>query len=142
MKTYFLSFALFLVCYLCQAQLSQAEYYRLFETNNPQQYENYLKIHQASKPQPRYQEGYYRNDGTYVQPHYKTQPNQTNWDNYSTLGNTNPYTYEYGTKAPDYSLPAQSYGQGRTIYTGPNGGQYYINSNGNKTYVPKRRSGW
>lgn len=26
----------------------------------------------------------------------------------------------------------------RIIYTGPRGGQYYINSNGNKTYVSKR----
>lgn len=25
----------------------------------------------------------------------------------------------------------------RTIHTGPRGGQYYINSNGNKTYVPR-----
>jgi hypothetical protein len=25
--------------------------------------------------------------------------------------------------------------QGRTIYTGPRGGQYYINGNGNKTYI-------
>lgn len=27
---------------------------------------------------------------------------------------------------------------GETIHTGSRGGQYYINSNGNKTYVPKR----
>ena len=26
---------------------------------------------------------------------------------------------------------------GRTIYTGPRGGKYYINSNGNKTYIKK-----
>jgi PBCV-specific basic adaptor domain len=25
--------------------------------------------------------------------------------------------------------------KGRTIYEGPRGGQYYINSNGNKTYL-------
>lgn len=35
---------------------------------------------------------------------------------------------------PRYSIPS-SYGvPSRTIYTGPRGGQYYINSNGNKTY--------
>lgn len=28
--------------------------------------------------------------------------------------------------------------QGRTILTGPRGGRYYINSKGNKVYVPKR----
>ena len=27
--------------------------------------------------------------------------------------------------------------KGRTIYEGPRGGRYYINSNGNKTYVKK-----
>eukprot|EP00741_Cyanophora_paradoxa_P005787 tig00000113_g5608.t2 len=31
-------------------------------------------------------------------------------------------------------------GGGRTIYTGPRGGQYYINSNGNKTYLQTRFS--
>ena len=33
------------------------------------------------------------------------------------------------------TIPSQSYQSGKTIYTGPRGGQYYINSNGNKTYV-------
>ena len=28
---------------------------------------------------------------------------------------------------------------GRTIYTGPRGGRYYINSNGNKTYIRKKK---
>eukprot|EP00741_Cyanophora_paradoxa_P019660 tig00021137_g18978.t1 len=28
-------------------------------------------------------------------------------------------------------------GGGRTIYTGPRGGQYYINGNGNRTYIPR-----
>ena len=27
--------------------------------------------------------------------------------------------------------------KGRTIYEGPRGGRYYINSNGNKTYIKK-----
>jgi colicin import membrane protein len=31
---------------------------------------------------------------------------------------------------------SSSYG-GRTIYTGPRGGKYYINKNGNKTYIKK-----
>jgi len=37
-----------------------------------------------------------------------------------------------------YSSAAQNYGGGHVIYTGPRGGQYYINDNGNKVYVPKR----
>ena len=87
-----------------------------------------------------YVKGYYRKDGTYVQGHYRSEPNHTNHDNYSTQGNVNPYTGKKGAVARDYSSGASSYGSGRAIYTGPNGGQYYINSNGNKTYVPKRSS--
>lgn len=86
-----------------------------------------------------YQNGYYRSNGTYVQGHYKTQSNGTNRDNYSTYGNTNPYTGKSGSRAQDYSTNANNYGSGHQIQTGPRGGQYYINSNGNKTYVPKRR---
>jgi len=43
-------------------------------------------------------EGYYRSNGTYVQPHYRSSPNQTQRDNYSTYGNQNPYTGQYGTR--------------------------------------------
>lgn len=89
--------------------------------------------------QAQYQRGYTKSNGTYVQSHYKTSPNGTNTDNYSTKGNTNPYTGTKGTRARDYSAGANNYGQGKTIHTGPRGGQYYINSKGNKTYVPKRK---
>jgi len=88
----------------------------------------------------RYQNGYYKQStGTYVQPHYKTNSNSTNHDNYSTNGNTNTYTNSSGYKAKDYSSGANNYGSGQQIQTGSKGGQYYINSNGNKTYVPKRK---
>ena len=87
----------------------------------------------------RYQSGYTRSNGTYVQGHYKTNSNNTNPDNSSTSRNGNTYTGSVGTRAKDYSSSAYNYGSGSTIYTGPRGGQYYINSNGNKTYVPKRR---
>lgn len=91
----------------------------------------------------RYQNGYYKSNGTYVEGHYKTNINNTNWDNFSTRPNNNPYTGSSGTRAKDYSSDAYNYGKGQVIYTGPNGGQYYINSSGNKTYVPKRSSnGW
>lgn len=36
--------------------------------------------------------GYYRKDGTYVQPHHRTSPDHNPYNNYSTPGNTNPYT--------------------------------------------------
>ena len=47
-----------------------------------------------------YTKGYQRRDGSYVQPHYSTTPNATNTDNYSTRGNTNPYTGQQGTVQP------------------------------------------
>lgn len=84
-----------------------------------------------------YQDGYYRN-GTYVQGGYRSNPNSSNHDNYSTSGNYNPYTGSSGSRAADYSSEAYNYGSGQMIYTGPKGGQYYYNSNGNKVYVPKQ----
>ena len=87
----------------------------------------------------RYQNSYTRRDGTVVRGHYRTNANDTNWDNFSTSGNSNPFTGSTGYRAQDYSVGAYNYGSGQTIYQGSRGGQYYINSNGNRTYVPKRR---
>lgn len=87
----------------------------------------------------RYQEGYFKpSTGTYVEPHYKTNNNSTNWDNFSTKGNYNPFNGNPGYKAKDFSIDADNYGKGQNINVGPRGGQYYYNSKGNKTYVPKR----
>lgn len=44
--------------------------------------------------------GYTRSDGTYVAPHYRSSPNSTTSDNYSTRGNVNPYTGTTGTRDP------------------------------------------
>ena len=87
----------------------------------------------------RYQRGYVRKNGTYVTGHYKTQSDRTNHNNFSTISNTNPYTGSRGSRAKDYSSGAYNYGRGKTVHTGSRGGQYYYNSKGNKTYVPKRR---
>jgi len=54
-----------------------------------------------TNPNHVYVEGYYRKDGTYVQGHYRTAPNHTNRDNFSTEGNYNPYTGEAGHVEPD-----------------------------------------
>ena len=86
-----------------------------------------------------YVNGYTKSNGTYVQGHYRSSQNSTNHDNYSTVGNSNPFTGTSGSRAKDFSTGAYNYGSGHTIHTGSRGGQYYINSNGNKTYVPKRR---
>jgi hypothetical protein len=43
---------------------------------------------------------YVRHNGQYVGPHFRTAPNHTKLDNWSTRGNVNPYTGRIGTKAP------------------------------------------
>lgn len=48
----------------------------------------------------RFVRGYHRKNGTYVAPSYRTRANSTRWDNYSTKGNTNPYSGRKGYKSP------------------------------------------
>lgn len=50
-----------------------------------------------------YVNGYYRSNGTYVQPHYRTSPNNTVYDNWSTYPNVNPYTGNVGTRTYNYT---------------------------------------
>jgi len=47
-----------------------------------------------------YVRGYFRSDGTYVQPHFRTNPDGNVWNNWSTQGNINPYTGQTGTVDP------------------------------------------
>ena len=96
-----------------------------------------------------YVSGYTNSNGTYVQGYYRTTPNTTRNDNYSTVGNVNPYTGANGTKPADnyyvapstYTAPTSystpTYSTPKPLYTGSRGGQYYINSNGNKTYISR-----
>jgi len=63
-----------------------------------------------------YVNGYTRADGSYVQGHYRSAPNATRQDNYSTQGNYNPYTGQRGTVDPYqqqnnslYTPPARTY---------------------------------
>lgn len=71
--------------------------------------------------------GYTKSNGTYVQGHYRTAPNNTVNDNYSTKGNINPYTGKKGTKP-------------RQVYTIPTTKRYNTNtySNGNSIYNRNR----
>lgn len=75
-----------------------------------------------------YVRGYYRNDGTYVAPHYRSNPNNTRSDNWSTYGNTNPHTGEMGTRRYDsYSNEPRSTYNNRQIdpyYNGSNNNRY------------------
>lgn len=46
--------------------------------------------------------GYVNSHGTYVAPHYRSAPDSTTSNNWSTQGNVNPYTGQAGTHAgPD-----------------------------------------
>lgn len=47
-----------------------------------------------------YVDGYYRSDGTFVQPHWRSSPDGTDLNNYSTKGIINPFTGKRGTKRP------------------------------------------
>ena len=45
--------------------------------------------------------GYYKpSTGSYVAPNYKTTPNRSKFDNFSTKGNYNPYTGKKGSVNP------------------------------------------
>ncbi len=106
-----------------------------------------------------------RSNGTYVPEHYRTAPDYTINNNWTTLGNVNPHTGKVGTLPRSTSYPntyyvpvstytntytppvynstptnynsAPSYSSTNTLYTGPRGGTYYINSSGNKSYVSR-----
>lgn len=42
--------------------------------------------------------GYYRSNGTYVSPHYRSNPDSSRYNNWSSWGNYNPYTGVRGYK--------------------------------------------
>lgn len=54
-----------------------------------------------------YVHGYETSAGTYVAPHMRSAPDASVNNNWSTQGNSNPYTGEAGTKAPSaYEAPS------------------------------------
>lgn len=86
--------------------------------------------------------GYYRSDGSYVQPHMRSGADGTTRNNFSYNGNINPYTGKYGTKNDtSYSNSPSSYGSNDS-----NSGFYipkqkYSNAQFNKKntdYIPQR----
>jgi hypothetical protein len=59
--------------------------------------------------------GYYNSHGTYVAPHMRSHPDGIFDNNWSTKGNVNPYTGEWGTK----THPSDSYGYSASSYNSP-----------------------
>jgi type II secretory pathway pseudopilin PulG len=57
------------------------------------------------------------------------------WQHKSTYEPNN--TQQKIVSTPTQKISGSSSSSGRTIYTGPRGGRYYINSHGNKTYIKK-----
>jgi hypothetical protein len=55
-----------------------------------------LSLVSVSFAQDTHVQGYYRQDGTYVQPHYRTHQDNTPLNNYGQQGNVNPYTGQRG----------------------------------------------
>jgi hypothetical protein len=61
-----------------------------------------------------------RSDGTYVDGYYRSSPNSSSYDNYSSRGNTNPYTGERGYRQNEYSAPSTY----NNPYSNSNNGSY------------------
>lgn len=62
-----------------------------------------------------YVQGYTRKDGTYVQGHHRTTPDNTINNNYTTKGNVNPYTGTEGTVPGNPSQGLGSYNSGNGL---------------------------
>ena len=60
--------------------------------------------------------GYVRHDGTYVQPHYRSNPDGNVYNNWSTYPNVNPYTGTMGTNHVEpMPVAAPSWNTGRAF---------------------------
>ncbi|MDH7797499.1 MULTISPECIES: hypothetical protein [unclassified Beijerinckia] len=53
-------------------------------------------------PGSHYVQPHTNSNGSQTQGHYQTNPNNTQRDNWSSQGNTNPYTGQRGTRVPRY----------------------------------------
>jgi hypothetical protein len=56
----------------------------------------------GSNPSSTYVQPHINSNGSQTQGHYRTTPNNTQYDNYGTRGNYNPHTGSYGTRSPRY----------------------------------------
>lgn len=82
--------------------------------------------------------GYYRSNGTYIMPHWRSAPDHSVWNNWSTQGNINPYTGVLGTRSPwdIYSSSRRSsYRHSYSSYPGSS-----VSGYGSGVYTPSRRA--
>ena len=85
--------------------------------------------------------GYYRQDGTYVAPYHRTTPNNNLSDNYSSQGNSNPWTGQRGSERnelsnpPAYNRSSPFYTPSDPSYPSPQTGPLYDPN----SYAPRRR---
>ena len=97
--------------------------------------------------------GYYRKNGTYVQPHERTRPNHTITDNYSYPGNYNPNTHHINNgknsilgnseiNHPYNSSGSKNYSSNDSLNNGRNYSRSYpyITKFDNPTILPPLRS--
>ncbi len=76
--------------------------------------------------------GYYRKDGTYVKPHYRSNPDGNPYNNWSYPGNTNPYTGKTATGNTDTYLNNYNNKSNNSYSANAYGGRrnlYYVKSN-------------
>lgn len=59
----------------------------------------------ASALADQYVQPHVRKDGTYVEGYNRNSPNSNLYDNYSSQGNSNPYTGQRGHERNEYSNP-------------------------------------
>jgi hypothetical protein len=71
--------------------------YKLPSVSNPGLYYDYNYRPPVGE---HYVQGHIRRDGTYVQGHYQTNPDNSFWNNWSSKGNVNPHTGKVGTRLP------------------------------------------
>lgn len=90
--------------------------------------------------------GYYRKDGTYVKPHYRSNPDGNPYNNWSYPGNVNPYTEKVATGNPDTylknyynnysnSYSYSSYRYPSSTYSAPSNNSFNNNYYSNYYYV-------
>ena len=63
---------------------------------------HYGRYGSGSNPQSHYVQPQFKADGSFTEGHFRTNPNATDYDNFGTRGNINPYTGTVGTRSPHW----------------------------------------